>query len=269
MRTTLLIATRFVAAGLMPLLLRLILLWLTLRLDAAQGATQFIQFPLVGELLALGNFNQFQNLVHLIVQFPQRIRDERGVCDGFVDGGVLGGTEISGLCPLALGRRHARGRRLRTLVAAVIAALVTPVVPTIIAPLVTIAGFALFTRRLGSGFRCRFGFMRFRCIVRILHVFRTGRMRGKFSGRIRVRLTKAAGGIHFFRFGMIVGFHGFGGFGCAFRRVRIFFGRFISRRARTAATTTTTATAAAAVVVGASRRRGRLQIGIFVWHKFK
>ena len=56
---------RFIAALIVTtrtalvVLRRLRLLWRTLRLDAAQGATQFFEFALIHELLAVGDFDEF------------------------------------------------------------------------------------------------------------------------------------------------------------------------------------------------------------------
>lgn len=63
MRTAI-IATRFVPTLIITAwatLIILLRLWLlrTLRLDAAQGAAQFFQFAFVGELLAVGDFDEF------------------------------------------------------------------------------------------------------------------------------------------------------------------------------------------------------------------
>jgi hypothetical protein len=85
-----------------------------LRLDAAERAAEFVQLAFISELLALGDFDEFQNFIHLVVQFLQRIGDERGVRNGLVNGGGFGGAKIGGLDPLALRRRH-MGTRLRTL----------------------------------------------------------------------------------------------------------------------------------------------------------
>jgi hypothetical protein len=39
---------------------------MTWRLDAAQGAAQLIDFPLVGQLLALGKLHEFKDFVQLV-----------------------------------------------------------------------------------------------------------------------------------------------------------------------------------------------------------
>ena len=88
-----------------------------MRLDAAERAAEFFQLAFVGEFLALGDLDEFQNFIHLIVQLFQRVGDERGVRDGLVNRGGFSRAEISGLDPLALRGSHARGWRGRTLLA--------------------------------------------------------------------------------------------------------------------------------------------------------
>jgi hypothetical protein len=105
--------TRFVAAGLAALKLLRRRSGTALRLDAAEGAAEFVQFAFIGELLALGDFHEFQNFIHLIVQFFQRVGDESSVRDGLVNRGGLCGAKISGFDPLALRGRHL-GTRLRS-----------------------------------------------------------------------------------------------------------------------------------------------------------
>ena len=97
-------------------------------------------------------------------------------------------------------------------------------------------------------------------------------MGGEFGGHIAVRHAEAAGIIGL-GFG-VVRFNRLGG-RCDFIRCVVGFGRggivggrFISGRARSLAAATSATTATAAVGSGTSGRRGRLQIGIFVWHKF-
>jgi hypothetical protein len=205
----------------------------TLRLDAAQRPTKFLKFAFVGDFLPLGDFDEFQNFVHLVVQILQRRGDEHRVFDGLADGGRRGGTEISGLDPLALGRRNA-GRRLRR-------ALIAAVIP------------ARFAARRARRFRRSFS-NRFR-LVRL-----GGRrvlMRVKTFGRFRMRLAEAAGG-----FGFVFRVRGFSRFDrggdfsagfSGFRRGGNFPGRFFRRRARTAGAAATTAAAAAAIAGGAGR----------------
>ena len=136
------------------------------RLDAAQRAAQLVNLALVGELLALGDLDEFQHLVELVNHLLERPGNLRGVRDGLADGRGFGGAEISGPGPLALaGRLRAAGRP-------------------------AVAGkFALrFARR--PGFRRREIFRR-RFRHRLFHRF--GLVRGKVGGRFRVRLAKIAG----------------------------------------------------------------------------
>jgi hypothetical protein len=124
-------------------------LLLALRLDAAERAAQFLDLAFVGDLLALGDFNEFEDLVHLVVQFFQRIGDEQGVLDGLADRRGSGGTEIGGFYPLPLRGRNA-GRRLwrafgATIFAARFAALFTTRFAT------------RFATRFWCGSRCGFG----------------------------------------------------------------------------------------------------------------
>jgi hypothetical protein len=101
------LATRLVALRLrmmMPVLLLLLML-LALRLDAAQRAAKFLDLTFVGELLALSNFDEFENFIHLVVQFLQRRGDEHRVFDGLADGRGCRWPEIGGFDPLFLARR--------------------------------------------------------------------------------------------------------------------------------------------------------------------
>ena len=56
------------------------------RLKLAQGAQQRFDFALVSELLALGEFDQFQNFLHLLQRLPQRFHDLHHLIDGLADG---------------------------------------------------------------------------------------------------------------------------------------------------------------------------------------
>jgi hypothetical protein len=192
--------TRFLAARLMPLRLVLVmrmmmlLLRLTLRLDAAQRAAEFIKLALVGDFLSLGNFDEFEHFVQLIVQFLQRIGYEGRVLDGLADGGRFGGAEIRRLDPLALADGNAR-RRLRR---ALVTAKIPPVVATRIA-------------RLAGRLRRRCGFRGMFCHQFLLVRF-NGRLvlvRMKTFRRFRMRLAKTAAGFSFVRFGgrVFSGFH--------------------------------------------------------------
>jgi hypothetical protein len=155
-----------------------------LRLDAAKRAAQFIQFALVGDLLALRDFDEFQNLVHLVVQLLERLGDEGGVLDRLGNGRGRGGPEIGRLDPLALTDRDARWRLLR----AVIAAVITPMLAAIIAAIIA----ARRARRFGGadGFGSRRAGFRLRRFGgwRVLVSVKTFR-------RFGVRLAESAGGV--------------------------------------------------------------------------
>jgi hypothetical protein len=224
---------------------------LPLRLDAAQCAAKFLKLAFVGDFLPLGDFDEFQNFVHLVVQFLQRRGDEHRVFDGLTDGRGRGGTKIGGLDPLALRRRNARRRLWRANVAAFI--------PTL-----------LFAARLARRFRRRRGFG---CRLRFVgfggrRVF----LRTETFRHIGMWLAKTAGG-----FGLVFRVLGVfrcfsrwrGGFNC-FGRGRNFFGvgrTGFCRYGPRAATTATATTATATVAAGRTARRGRVQIGLFVRHK--
>lgn len=97
-------------------------------------------------------------------------------------------------------------------------------------------------------------------------------VRGKISGRFGVRLAEAALGFRLVGFRVFVMFRGLGGNGGWFNRFgggRNFFGAgctgLVGHRTRAA---TTTATATAPAIGGGTARRGRIQIGLFVRHKF-
>ena len=62
------------------------LLLLTRWLDAAQRPAKFFNFPLIGEFLALGNFDQFENLVQQVNGLSQRFDNFRGVRHSLADG---------------------------------------------------------------------------------------------------------------------------------------------------------------------------------------
>lgn len=99
--------TRILAPGLLPLRrgmvgMMMLLRRLALGLDAAQGAAQLLNLALVGDLLPLSDFDQFQDFVQLIVKFFQSAGNEGGVGHRFMDGAGLGGPEIRGTDPLAL-----------------------------------------------------------------------------------------------------------------------------------------------------------------------
>ncbi len=222
----------------------------TLRLDAAEGAAQFINLAFVSDFLAFGDFDEFEHFVQLIVQFFQRVGDEGSVRDGLVDGGFLGGSEIGGLDPLALADGDARRWLRRAFIAARFAAKIPALVP---------AQFA--RRRFGCGRNFGGGFMR-----------RFVAVRGKISGRFGVRLAEAALGFRLVVFRVFVMFRrlrGRGGWFNHFRGGRNFFGvgrtGLFVHRTRTAAAT---ATATASAIGGGTARGRRVQIGLFVRHKF-
>ena len=222
---------------------------LTLRLNAAQRAAQLFEFTLIGDFLTLGNLDEFQNFVHLIVQFLQRRGDEHRVFNSLRDGGRLGGAKVRGLDPLALADRNARRRLRRTFVAPLIAAVIVP----------------LFAAWLARAFGCSLD-------NRFWLVRRGGRrvfMRVETFGGFRMWFAKTAS-----RFGVVFRVRRFGrfqrrgGFAAGFnglRRGRNYFRRrFFRCRARTAAAAATTSATTAAIAVGAT---WRIQIGLFVWHK--
>ena len=67
------------------------------RLDATERAAELVNLTFVGELLAFGEFDEFQNLVQLIRHLLERLGNLRGKFDGLADGGNVGGPEIGGL----------------------------------------------------------------------------------------------------------------------------------------------------------------------------
>jgi hypothetical protein len=213
------------------------------RLDAAERAAEFVKLALVGELLALGDLDEFQHFVELVNHLLERLGNFRGVRDGLADGRGFGGTKIGGLGPLAL------ARRLRSAVRPAVAGKFA----------LRLARRPGFRRReiFSGGFRHRF-----------FHLF--GFVRGKIGGRFRVRLAVIAGGIGFVMLRVLGGFtrrrRGFNRFRCGRNLLgagRASLGDYRPRATATAATATTTAIAA-----GAGCGRGRFQIGMFVRHKF-
>jgi hypothetical protein len=145
------------------------------RLDAAKCAAQFINFALVGELLPLGNLDEFQNFVELVNHVLERLGDFRGVRDGLADGGSFGGTKISGLDPRLRTQRF--GAAFGATIALWFARKIT------LRP----------SFRRARNFSGRFRHRRFR---------RIGFVRGKISGRFRVRFAKITGGIALVMFGV-------------------------------------------------------------------
>jgi len=61
---------------------RWLLLFAARRLDAAERAAKFLDLALVGELLALGDFDEFQHFVEMINHLLERLGNLRGVLDG-------------------------------------------------------------------------------------------------------------------------------------------------------------------------------------------
>ena len=69
------------------------------RLDAAERSAQLFNLALIGEFLALGDFDEFQNFVELINRVLERLGDFRGVRHGLADGRGFCRAKISGLDP--------------------------------------------------------------------------------------------------------------------------------------------------------------------------
>lgn len=176
----------------------------TLGLDAAQGAAQFLDFALVSDFLAFSQLDEFQQFIHLVVQFLQRIGDKSGVLDGLGNGGGAGGPEIGGLYPLALADGNARRRLGWTFLpfTAIIAPVIAPVVPAKLAAIIP----ARSARRFSGADRFGFGrWSRFtgRLDLRFMRLGRGGILMGvKAFWRIGVRLTKTTANLGFgFMFG--------------------------------------------------------------------
>ena len=75
------------------------------RLDAAERAAEFVNLTLVGELLALGDLDEFEHFVKLVNHLLERLGNLGGVRDSLVDSRGFGGTKISGLDPRLLAQR--------------------------------------------------------------------------------------------------------------------------------------------------------------------
>lgn len=168
------ITARLIATGLIAARLALLLLWRLLaarRLDAAEGAAKFFDLAFIGELLALGDFDKFEDFVEMINHLLERFGNLRGVLNGLGDGRGFGRTKISGLDP----RLGALG--LGT-------AILTAVVGTTLTKLFTrrLGGTDRFRFGRGGNFRCRFG------LVVMLDVFRL--MRSKFRRCFRMWLAE-------------------------------------------------------------------------------
>jgi len=201
------------------------------RLDAAERAAEFVKLALVGELLTLGDLDEFEHFVELVNHLLERLGNFRGVRDGLADGRGFGGAKIGGLGPLTLARRFRAAFR----------------------PAVT-GKFALRPARRPGFRRGEIFSGRFR--HRFFHRF--GFVRGKVGGRFRVWLAEIAGGIGLVMIRVLGGFRRRRVWFNCFRGGRNFFGTgragLGNNGTRAAATaTTTTATAAAA---GTSRGRG-------------
>jgi hypothetical protein len=250
-----LIPSGFIAAGLIPSHIALRRLHLPGRLDAAERTAKFIDLAFIGELLTLSQFNEFQNLIQLVDRVLQRLGDLGRMQNCLVDGGSCCRPEISRLHPL-LGTLRLRPAFRRTV--SLRLRLLLRLMP-ILWLLSMLRGFPLWC---GGMF---FGRLRHGWLPGFRFIFRSG----KISRFLGMRLAKTTG---------VFSLRGFGSFGrltggnTRFRGVGHVFtgsgrGGLVCRRTRAtgAATATTTATAA---IGGASRGCGRLQIGLFVWHRF-
>ena len=225
------IATGFIPARLIPAQIAGRQRWLLLaagRLDTAERAAKFFDLSFVGELLALGDLDELKHFVELVNHLLERLGNFGGVRDGFADGRGFGGAKIGGLGPLTLRRRFRPAVARRF-------------------------GSARWLRRVGS-FRGGFGLVR-----------------GKFGRRFRVRFAKIAGGI-----GLVFGVFGvlrcFGGRRDGINRFRCgrnFFGASYAGLGNYGTRTTAPAAPATApaIIPGGTTRRGRIQVGLFVWHK--
>ncbi|MDR3458434.1 MAG: hypothetical protein P4N60_13365 [Verrucomicrobiae bacterium] len=95
-----LVAAWFVTPRLIAPWIALRLLHLPGRLDAAEGAAELINLAFIGQLLALGEFNQLQDLIQLVDRVLERLGDFGRLQHRLMDGGSGGGPEIGGLHPL-------------------------------------------------------------------------------------------------------------------------------------------------------------------------
>jgi hypothetical protein len=207
------------------------------RLDAAKGATKFVNLAFIGELLALGEFDEFEDFVKLVHGVLERLGDFSGVRHGLIDCGNIGGPEVGGFSPRFWARRFRAA----------------------FGPAVAGREFARLRGGRTSGFRfkCRFGGGR-----RFFN-----RRRFSFHWLFGMRLAKITGGVGFGLGGLAVN-RGFpGGFRLRERGGNFFGGggSFAGGGTRAAAAATAPATTASA---GAARGGGQVQIGMFVRHKF-
>jgi hypothetical protein len=235
------ISTGFVTARLVTAWVTRRRLWLLLfatrRLDAAERAAKFFNLPFVGQLLAFGDFDEFQNFVEMINHLLERLGNFRGVFHGLGDSRGFGRTKISGL--------HPRLGALR-----LGATLLTAVIGTTIAK--------LFARRLGRA--RRFGFV----MLDVFVMFRF--VRSKICRCFGMRNAETTGGIGLMlrmidMVAMIGGFNRWCGrfHGFRSRRNLLSGGRFagLGRGARATAATTSTPTTATAVA-GVTGSGGRV-----------
>ena len=178
---------------------------MTRGLDAAQRAAEFINLAFIGQLLALGEFDEFEDFIQLVNGVLERFGDLSGVQDGLMDGGNIGGTKISGFDP-GLGTGGFR--------AAVIGAILTflafrPVRSLLpFGPLRAFGAFRPFLWTQGRGALLMFLVLRpFRMFLRLLRLGVA--VRFGCAGFFGVRLAKTAGGINlgfgFCGFGMMSG----------------------------------------------------------------
>lgn len=221
-------------------------------MDAAKRPAQFFDLPLIGELLAVGDFDEFKHFIQLVNQPFECIRNVRGVLDGLADGGGFGRTKIGGFDPRLWARRFSAARFRRPW---------------------TLGHFAraqrLFARTFGSlgafSFRSERvfgGVIRFNSFRQIGRIHFCG-MRSEFRRLFRVRSAKAA---FIFRLGFLMrrvidrlvmgglGFTSGGG-----RRNFIGRLRFFTSGARPGSAATATATSTTAVDRAAGGG-GRVQI---------
>jgi hypothetical protein len=81
---------------------RRMLLLVAERLDAAERAAKFINLALIGELLALRQFDQFKNFVQLVNHIFERFGNFGGVGHRLGDGRGVRRTKIRRAAPLPL-----------------------------------------------------------------------------------------------------------------------------------------------------------------------
>ena len=237
-------------------------------LDAAQGAAEFLDFAFIGEFLALGHFDEFEDFLELIEGVLQFLGNLGGVENSEVDSRGIGGAEIDGAAPLTL-LMLMRRRRLLVTLGALGRTFVAFLTFRAFAALLLVTFLIRFlTGRLGVG-------RRFNGVL-------VGRFKGRFDGGwfggdiarghgfLGVRFAETAGGIHLrlSRFWLIDGFAGVHGrlgharFGPGSRRSRGEIGGVRlpghgQGAGSTAAATTAAATAtSAAATWGGSARRG-------------